>query len=209
MEPVFRTDALVFHHIRYPDLAIEAGQVVFITGDSGTGKSTLLKLLNGVIPPTSGRVFYEGDDVVRLDPIRLRRRALLVGQSVYLPDGTIAENFAAFHELRNDPPPNVDAIRRYLELCRADFPLDTSCLTMSGGERQRVFMALCLSFCPRVLMLDEPTSALDTENATGLLENLVAFCRERKMTLVAVSHDRMLVERFAEAVITLERRDRP
>lgn len=204
---LFRTEGLAFHDIAYPDLTVKEGRATFVTGDSGTGKTTLLKLLNGVASPTSGAVYYRGDNIVRLNPIDLRREALLVSQSVFLLDETIADNFAAFHEYRGDQPPHPDAIRKYLDLCRADFPPDACCATMSGGERQRVFIAICLSFAPRVLMLDEPTSALDTENATGLLTNLRAYCGERETTLLSVSHDRALVENFADDVITLTRRE--
>ena len=74
---------------------------------------------------------------------------------------------------------------------------------LSGGERQRVFLAICLSFLPKVLMLDEPTSALDQETAERFMAQVLAFCRERGMTVVAVSHDPALTGRHAENIISL------
>ena len=74
---------------------------------------------------------------------------------------------------------------------------------LSGGERQRVFLAICLSFLPKVLMLDEPTSALDQETAERFMAQVLAFCRERAMTVVAVSHDPALTGRHAENIISL------
>ena len=74
---------------------------------------------------------------------------------------------------------------------------------LSGGERQRVFLAICLSFLPKVLMLDEPTSALDQETAERFMTQVLDYCRQRGMTVVAVSHDPALTERHAENVISL------
>lgn len=200
---VLRTVGLAFRHLRFPDLAVAGGGATFVTGDSGTGKSTLLKLMNGVLSPTAGAVYYEGRDIAGLPPVPLRREVLLAGQSAYLMDTGVGDNFAAYYAYREEPPPDAAVMKRCLALCRADFPLDAACATMSGGERQRVFLAICLSFAPKVLMLDEPTSALDAENALGVVENIVQHCREQNATLVAVSHDRSLVGRFADAVVVL------
>ena len=208
MSVLFSTNKAAFmDSIFYPDLQVEEGQVTFLTGKSGSGKSTLFKLFNGVVSPSRGEVLYRGQNIESLDTLALRRHALLCGQSPYLFDQSIADNFAAFHAYRDETPPDEAAMRAFLTLCRADFPLEANCSHLSGGERQRVFIAICLSLRPEALMLDEPTSALDTQNAAGMLENIVAHCKREHITLIVISHDPALTARFAQRRICLHSED--
>ena len=189
--------------VSYPDIEIEDGPATFICGESGSGKSTLLKLLNGVVSADSGEILYSGKRIEDYDQVELRREVLLCGQAVYLFDGSIKDNFEQYHKYR-DSTIAPAAMESYLKICVADFPLDTACVTMSGGERQRVFTAICLSFRPRVILLDEPTSALDDATAYTLMTNLKAYCRENGMTLIIVSHNKAIADAFGDCVITLE-----
>lgn len=157
--------------IRYPNIKIAKGKTTFIHGPSGCGKSTLLKLINGTTSPDSGEIFYKGNNIENIDTIDLRREILLVAQSVFLFTGTIEENFKKYYEYRDRDLPTKETMEKFLKICSAEFPLETRCETMSGGERQRVYIAIFLSFMPDVLMLDEPTSALDnTSNEIIALE---------------------------------------
>lgn len=202
---IIRTENLNFKNIiRYPDIAIDRGEATFIAGDSGSGKSTLLKLLNGTQSSLEGNIYYDGKNILDMDTIELRRKALLVSQSVFLFDKTIRENFEEFYSYRQETPPPGDCILEYLNLCKADFSLDANCSNMSGGERQRVYIAIYLSFHPEVLMLDEPTSALDTNTARGLFTNIKEYAKEKGMSLVAISHDRQIVEEFSDKTIYLQ-----
>lgn len=189
----------------YPDLTIASGQVTFLYGCSGSGKSTLLRLLNGTVSPQKGEITFDGHSIEDFDTVELRKKLMLVSQTVYLFDSTIRENFEEFYRYRELPAPGDDEIRSWLSLCCADFPLDMHCTSMSGGERHRVYIAIYLSFQPNVIMLDEPTSALDAKTAVRLMENLVSHCKENYRTMVVVSHDRSLAERFADKMILLER----
>lgn len=198
-----QTRSLAYGQISYRDLDIEQGKATFISGPSGCGKSTLLRLFNKTLAPTAGTVLYLGQDMAQMDSIGLRREVLLAGQSVFLFDGSVGENFDAFCEAREAVSLGVEDKLKFLRLCCANFPLDAPCAHLSGGERQRVFLAICLSFLPKVLMLDEPTSALDQETAERFMAQVLAFCRERGMTVVAVSHDPALTGRHAENIISL------
>lgn len=189
--------------IRYPDLSIESGALTSVCGESGSGKTTLLRLLNATVSASRGQVFYEGAPIETLDPLCLRREVLLCGQSPWLFEGSVRDNFAEFYRYRDLPAPGDEEIRGYLEVCAADFNLEGECLTLSGGERQRVFIALCLSFRPRVLLLDEPTSALDDATAHTMMARLKAFCSQAGITQVVVSHNSALVAEFADCGITL------
>ena len=202
MLPILSSDKLVFKGIlEFPPLAIATGATTFITGRSGSGKSTLCKLFNGIYSPDAGEIYYKGNAISKLDTIALRREVLLVSQSVFLFAGTIKENFAAFYDYRELPIISEAEMVRFLQLCCADFSLNASCNTMSGGERQRVYLAICLSFQPQVLMLDEPTSALDGETANRFLQRLCEFARETAMTLLIISHDPSLAAKYGDQII--------
>jgi putative ABC transport system ATP-binding protein len=205
-ESLIRLDHVNFENlIDYPDIEIESGRITFICGSSGCGKSTLLRLLNGTVSPRRGEIFFDGRSINEFDTVSLRKEMLLVNQTVYLFDMTIKENFEEFYRYREMPVPDDEAARSFLSLCCADFPLDMSCTSMSGGERQRVYIAIYLSFLPKVLMLDEPTSALDSKTADLMMENLVSYCKENSITMIVVSHDRSLADRFADKTVVLER----
>lgn len=205
-KPVLETKDLTFKDIlSYPDLRINEGEIVFIEGASGSGKSSLLKLFNYTYTPTEGEVLYRGKPTSRLDTVELRKKVLLVSQSVFLFDGTVRENFDLFYDYRNQPHLSDSEKEHYLDLARAPFGLGAPCQNMSGGERQRVYLAVCLSFRPDVLMLDEPTSALDNPTSRELFENLSRFVQENGMTLVVISHNRTLSKEFAQKIIEVER----
>ncbi|PHV70120.1 ABC transporter [Sporanaerobium hydrogeniformans] len=206
MAPLFELQNVRYQTIlSYPNLHIEDKQTTFIIGKSGCGKSTLLKFLNRTLSPTSGVLLYKGQDIQKLEPIALRQEVLLVSQAVYLFDKTIEENFEEYYHYRDLSIPSKETIQYFLALCGADFPLDTLCTSMSGGERQRIYLAIFLSFMPRVLLLDEPTSALDSQSSQLVLNNLKSFCKEKSISLIIVSHDQSLTHCFADKTIILER----
>lgn len=205
---ILETKDLSFKGIRYQDISIEENRVNFIVGRSGTGKSTLLRLFNGMLTPDTGVLTYRGEDIEKIDTIALRREILLISQSVYLFDATIRENFREFYGYRGMEIPMEKEMKEFLAMCRITFPLDKDCSNMSGGEKQRVYMAIYLSFLPKVVMLDEPTSALDKENGLEVIRNIIAFCKGKGITVLIVSHDGSLTETFAENIITIEEEQR-
>lgn len=190
--------------VRYPNLEIKPNCATFICGESGSGKSTLLKLLNGAISPTSGEIIYNGENINNLDPIALRREVLLVGQNAFLFDKSIKDNFQDFYNYRDITAIEDAKIQHFLEICAINLPLKNMCNVLSGGERQRIFLAINLSLGAKVLMLDEPTSALDDKNAHNLMQNVKDFCKQNAMTLIVVSHDTAIAEKYADRIITLD-----
>lgn len=201
---LFSIKNVKYKNIKYTAININKNETTFISGKSGSGKSTLLKLLNASISPESGEICYKDSPLQYYDTIILRREILLVSQSVYLFDDTIKNNFKEFYRYREEAPPEDQTILKYLHLCLADFSLNKNCCEMSVGERQRIFIAICLSFMPNVLMLDEPTSALDTYTSKMLMQNLVSYCKQNDMPLITVTHDRTLVEQYADKILVLE-----
>ncbi len=191
--------------LQYPSIQIEENAVTFISGASGCGKSTLLKLFNGTISPSAGSVMYRGKDISLLNKVELRRSILLVKQVPYLFQGSIYQNFVAFHQVHESLCPIQSDISNFLKLCCIPVALETQCDILSGGERQRVFLSIALSLMPEVLLLDEPTSALNKELSNNVLSNVIAYSKERNMSLIIISHDMEQQSTFAEKIIELRR----
>ena len=189
--------------ITYPEIEIKKDSFSFISGKSGCGKSTELKILNRTIIPSAGRLCYQGRDVQELPVLSYRKSVQLVPQEVFLFDGTIMDNFRYYWDARGMEMPGRDEIQNFLHICCADFDLTTNCRTLSGGEKQRVFLAIFLSCVPPVLLLDEPTAALDEETSVRLLHNIKAFCRQEHITSVCVCHNDELIEKFSDYTIRL------
>jgi putative ABC transport system ATP-binding protein len=177
--------------------------MTFIRGESGCGKSSLLQLLNGILSTDKGTITYNNKNITEYDSVKLRTELLLCGQTVYLFDASIQENFRMYYQYRGLPCPDKQYIKEYLHICCLDFPLDTLCTSMSGGERHRVFIAVCLSLMPKVLMLDEPTAALDHENANLLAANLKQYAADKEITLIIVCHDQSIVQEYADDIIDI------
>jgi putative ABC transport system ATP-binding protein len=205
--PLFKADNLVYKaNLTYDNVAIHKGKISFIVGESGSGKSTFLKLLNNTISAVSGKLLYNGIPVEEYDPISLRQKVSLISQEPFLFDGTVLDNFKTFYSLRHLSMPKSEELDYFMKLCHVNVPLDQTTTTLSGGERQRVYISIFLSFSPKVILLDEPTSALDEVNSTRVMENIVRFCKEKDIEMIAVSHDKRIVEKFSEDKIEIIKR---
>lgn len=192
-----------FGMLEYSDFGISQNTITFISGESGSGKSSLLKMLNGTVTPTRGSVFYKGIDIKNIDSLQIRRDVLLVSQSVFLFEATIFENFLKFYEFRKQPIIEKEKIEEFLKVCCVNFDMDSDCNNMSGGEKQRVYIAICLSFMPKVLMLDEPTSSLDEYTSDCFFNNLKEFINKNNITLIVVSHNKTLMNKYADGIIEI------
>lgn len=203
---LFQSKSLKYKDIlTYNFIEIKKNKVNFIIGESGSGKSSLLKLLNLSQSATSGELFYNDKLIESYDPIQLRRDVSLVSQEPYLFNESIYDNFKRFYLLRKTPMPTQEFIKHITNLCLVNVPLDQNALTLSGGERQRVYISIFLSFIPKVILLDEPTSALDEKNSHLMMENIINFCKEKNVDIVIVSHDKKIVDEFSENIVTIRK----
>lgn len=201
---LFELKNVNFKNITTYNLIIKENITTFVCGKSGTGKSTLLKLLNATVSKDSGEIYYKNKSIEQYDTINLRKEVMLVSQNVFLFDDTIKNNFNKFYEYRNEYPKDDNTKRDTLKLCAIDFDINTDCQNMSGGERQRIFIAIHLSFMPKVLMLDEPTSALDAHTSDLLINNLKNYCKQNYITLIIISHDKTLIQKYKDDIINLD-----
>ena len=187
----------------YDDFTIDKNEVVFVVGKSGSGKSTLLKLINNTLQMKSGRIFYKDENILNIKPVELRKNIIMTSQENFLFDMTIRENFHEFYKLRDLEELTDEEITKFLKITNFDVDLNLNVEKLSGGEKQRVFLAIALSLDPEVLLLDEPTSALDNKTAFDMMKNIVNYCKHNDITLVVVTHARQLVDEFADKIIDL------
>lgn len=187
----------------YDDFTINKNEIVFVVGKSGSGKSTLLKLINNTLQMKSGSIFYKDTNILNIKPVELRRNIIMTSQENFLFDMTIKENFHEFYKLRDLENLTDDEIVKFLKITDFDVDINLDVEKLSGGEKQRVFLAIALSMRPAVLLLDEPTSALDSNTAFNMMKNIVDYCKHNDITLVVVSHARNLVDEFADKTIDL------
>ena len=174
-----------------------------IVGASGSGKSSLLRLLNRLDEPTSGTVYLEGQDYRQLPPRELRRRVGMVTQRPFLFPGDVASNLRFGPAQRGNFVPGPE-VARLLECVGLPEYAPREVSVLSGGEQQRVSLARALANNPQVLLLDEPTSALDEDAKLGVEQLIQSVVREQGLTCVLVTHDREQARRMCNRIILLE-----
>ena len=184
-------------------LSVTQGQFVAVVGPSGSGKSSLLKLINRLIEPDEGYVYVCGNEYRTLDPQTLRQQVSLMMQTPHLFPGTVAEN-VAFGPLQRGEEISREMIEQLVEAVGLAGFADRKVGELSGGEAQRVSLARVLANQPRVLLLDEPTSALDEQIKRSVEEVILRVIRENELTCLMITHDRAQAERMADEIVMLE-----
>ena len=188
-------------------LSVAEGEFLVIAGSSGSGKTTLLSLLSGLDKPSSGRVLLEEQDITDTaedDLAPLRNEIIgFVFQSFHLvPSLTALENVMFPAELKHDPRAEAKATdllhRVGMQKRGTNYPHQ-----LSGGEMQRVAMCRAVINNPKIIFADEPTGNLDSENGRAVLDLLLEFQKERRTTLVLVTHSLDIAE-MADRVIVLK-----
>jgi tungstate transport system ATP-binding protein len=185
-------------------LDIRRGEIFSMVGPSGAGKSTMLRLLNFLEPPSSGRIRFLDAEFTpgRPMPLKLLRRVTTVFQRPLLLNRSVQANVTYGLRLRNQRN-SGRRVEAALEQVGLRHMAHQRARTLSGGEAQRVALARAIVLQPEVLLLDEPTANLDPYNV-GLIEDIVgALNRERGTTLVLVTHNVFQAKRLAHRVALL------
>ncbi len=174
-------------------LAIEPGELVVFVGPSGCGKTTTMKMINRVIEPTSGQVLIDGQDVLGLDPVELRRSIGYVIQQIGLfPHMTIGENVGVVPRLLGwDKKATAARVDEMLDLVGLDPGTfhDRYPRQLSGGQQQRVGVARALAADPPVMLMDEPFGATDPITRERLQREFLRLQSEIRKTVIFVTHD--------------------
>jgi osmoprotectant transport system ATP-binding protein len=179
--------------LRDLNLGVEAGETLVLLGRSGSGKTTALKMINGILFPTQGQVLVDGRPTTSWDPIKLRRRIGYVIQEVGLfPHFTVGDNVGLVPKLEGWSAADIDRrVNLLLEKVgmppgdfRSRYPRQ-----LSGGQRQRVGVARALAADPPVLLFDEPFGALDPVMRLELQQQFLALRQDFQKTSIFVTHD--------------------
>ena len=182
--------------------SLEAGDAVAVTGPSGTGKSSLLYILGGLEPPSSGTVTLDGQDPFQLPAdglaaFRNRSVGFVFQDHCLLPQCTVLENVLVPTLVASDVAADaVDRARRLVEGVGLSQRIDHRPGELSGGERQRVAIARALVRGPRLLLCDEPTGNLDRASADQVTALLLDLHRQQHGILIVVTHNAELAARF-------------
>jgi cell division transport system ATP-binding protein len=187
---------------------IEKGEFVFVVGASGSGKSTVVRLLLKEIEPTQGRIVVGGRDLGRLKRSKvplLRRNIGCVFQDFkLLPNRTAAENIAYALRVQGQSSSDIrKKVPEVLNLVGLSHKMNSRPEELSGGEQQRVSIARAFVNHPPLLVCDEPTGNLDPDNSVGIMQLLYRISRTGT-TILMVTHDREMVDKMRRRVIALE-----
>jgi cell division transport system ATP-binding protein len=187
---------------------IEKGEFVFVVGASGSGKSTVVRLLLKEIEPTQGRIVVGGRDLGRLKRSKvplLRRNVGCVFQDFkLLPNRTAAENIAYALRVQGQSSSDIrKKVPEVLNLVGLAHKMNSRPEELSGGEQQRVSIARAFVNHPPLLVCDEPTGNLDPDNSVGIMQLLYRISRTGT-TILMVTHDREMVDKMRRRVIALE-----
>jgi putative ABC transport system ATP-binding protein len=185
-------------------LSVERGELLGVVGPSGSGKSSLLRLLNRLDEPTGGTVFLNGVDYRVIEARELRRRIGMVTQRPYLFLGDVAANLRFGPEQRGEALSDGD-IAGLLERVGLPGFAARTVANLSGGEQQRVSLARALANRPEVLLLDEPTSALDEKAKAGIEELIRSLAAGNSFTCMLVTHDLEQARRLCRRVARMDR----
>jgi putative ABC transport system ATP-binding protein len=190
-------------------LEVHSGEFLALLGSSGSGKSSMLNLIAGLDHPTSGSVIVQGRNLARLSREELAKYRLHVVGMVFqsfnlIASMTVIENVELplrFAEV--DRAQRQSLGREALERVGLKARMDHRPSELSGGEQQRAALARALINRPQLLLADEPTGNLDSRTGTEIMDMVRSFNRELGMTVVMVTHERALAERYAERMIFL------
>jgi putative ABC transport system ATP-binding protein len=189
--------------IDLPNLSIGQEQVTSLVGMSGSGKTTVLRMLNKMISPSRGRILFEGTDLKNVDSVTHRRKVVMLSQNPALFKGTIRDNLIAGLLFQGRQPPDDASLHRILDRVRLPKPLNSNTNNLSGGERQRLALARVLLLCPQVYLLDEPSSALDEETEKLIFDMLTSHAREAGINIVMVTHSKAIARHYSDTIIEM------
>jgi osmoprotectant transport system ATP-binding protein len=190
-------------------LKVESGEICVLVGPSGCGKTTTMKMVNRLVDPTSGRITIDGDDVMQLPAVELRRRIGYVIQQVGLfPHLTVAENVAVVPRLlkwsRRRTAARVDELLELVGLDAATYG-GRYPAALSGGERQRVGVARALAADPPLMLMDEPFGAVDPIRRDRLQNEFLRLQQRVRKTVIFVTHDVDEAIKMADRIAILQR----
>ncbi len=191
---IYHAGKVAVHALNGIDLSVSEGEFVAIMGPSGCGKSTLLHLLGGLQHPTSGDIFIDGINIVKLKDrerteIRRKKIGYIFQRFNLLPTLTAEENLDLAKRIHGNGSFNESETMDVLRLLGIHNRMDQRPIELSGGEQQRVAIARALLNQPSIILADEPTGSLDSSNSKAVLRLLRETNQRFHQTIVMITHD--------------------
>lgn len=182
---------------------VNSGDIIGVIGTSGSGKTSLFRIINLLQSPTHGTVYYQGKDTLTYPPTTLRREIGYVFQKTYLFGSTIKDNLTYPYQLLQQKP-DFQEIAEYLDKANLPESVITKKINeLSGGEQQRIALIRSLLIKPNILLLDEVTASLDEDN-TLIIEKLICDQnKDRNVTILFIAHNTRQAERLAKKILYL------
>jgi len=204
----YENDGLVLREV---SLELGAGELVGLIGPNGSGKTTLLRVLSGLLVPNRGKVYLDGQDIRTFDRRRIAQRVAVVPQELAMPFA-----FSAYEMVMMGRTPHVrpilgagprdrQVVAEKMELTATSVLAERPFSELSGGEKQRVIIAMALAQEPEILLLDEPTVHLDINHQVEILELIKRLNRRERLTVFATMHDLNLAALYFDRLILLDR----
>ena len=205
IEKIYDTPTGKVHALKGIDLEIERGEIFGIIGLSGAGKSTLVRCINMLERPTSGEVFVDGKDMMKLSESELRDARKNIGMIFQhfnlLSSATVYENIAFPLTLSNTPKDEIEKkVRPLLELVGLK---DKADVYPSQGQKQRVGIARALASDPKILLCDEATSALDPQTTKSILALIKDINKKLALTVVVITHEMQVIKEICDKVAVI------
>ncbi len=202
----YEYDGLV---LRGVSLELGAGELVGLIGPNGSGKTTLLRVLSGLLAPSRGKVYLDGQDLCAFDRRQVAQRVAVVPQELVIPFA-----FSAYEMVMMGRTPHVrpilgagprdrQVVVEKMELTATSALAERPFGELSGGEKQRVIIAMALAQEPEILLLDEPTVHLDINHQVEILELIKRLNRREGLTVLATMHDLNLAALYFDRLILL------
>ncbi len=198
------------HALKDINLVIPDGQFIGLIGHTGSGKSTLIQHLNGLIKATSGAIYYDGHDIYD-DDFSMKELRTKVGLVFQYPEHQLFET-TVVKDVEFGPKnmklPQLEVQMRTFEAIKmvgiSEELYDASPFELSGGQKRRVAIAGVLAMKPEVLILDEPTAGLDPMGRDEILDRIAEIQKERKITVILVSHSMEDVAKYVDRLIVMD-----
>lgn len=205
----FRRQSEIIHAVRGVSLEIERGTFNILCGRSGSGKTTLLNMLAAIDPPTSGKIFFENDDITNMsaserDKIRRRKMGIIFQNTALIAQMSAIENVEFALSIAGVPSASRKAQAiEWLDTMGIKERRDHMPAEMSGGEQARVAIGRALAHSPLLLLADEPTSELDSRTSFRIIKMFRDLVDKNDLTIIMTTHDVNIMD-AADHIFTME-----
>lgn len=207
LEKIYDDNGVPVHALKKINLVINKGEYIVIAGPSGSGKTTLLNLLGALDKPTSGKIFFEGENLAakrkkELSQLRLKKFGFVFQAYNLIPVLTALENIEFSMMLLKVPEKlRKEKVRKLMDELDIGELANKRPNEMSGGQQQRVAVARAIVNDPEIVFADEPTANLDSKTGDNLLSLMERMNKEKNITFIFSSHDKQVIDRAKRLII--------